>query len=271
MGKKPGRRGRRDARCRGSTTIFTASGFSLRLTFPPNCTLPLLTTLSIITLLPDQRRWGFAQMATAQRPLQQVPGLRFQKLLGSGAGGFGAWPNLRRYGFMAVWEDAAAAEAFFRTHPLWQQYRQRSAETWTANLAPLKAHGLWDGAAPFDYATEPTAPDAPVLVLTRASIRLRKTPRFWRYVAPVSATIADAPGVRAAIGLGELPVVRQATVSLWDSARAMQDYAYRSPQHKEVIRLTRQEDWYGEELFARFRVLSTAGTWDGQDPLARPA
>ncbi len=203
-------------------------------------------------------------MGTAQRPLQRVAGLRFQKLLGTGASGFGALPNLRRYGFMAVWEDEAAAAAFFTAHPLWQQYRQRTQEIWTAHLAPLKSHGLWDGQNPFDYPTEGLATDGPVAVLTRASIRWQKTPRFWRYVAPVSATIADAPGVRAAIGLGELPVVRQATVSVWESQQAMQDYAYRSPKHKEVIRLTRQEDWYGEEMFARFRVLRTEGTWDGR-------
>ncbi|TGE11804.1 spheroidene monooxygenase [Hymenobacter elongatus] len=201
-------------------------------------------------------------MGTAQQPLQRVPGLRFQKLLGSGAGGFGALPNLHRYGFMAVWESEEAAAAFFATHPLWQQYQQRAAEIWTARLAPLKSHGLWDGTNPFDYATESPAADGPVAVLTRASIRLTKARRFWRYVAPVSATIAHAPGVRAAIGLGELPVVRQATVSLWDSAQAMQDYAYRSEKHREVIRLTRQEAWYGEEMFARFRVLGTEGTWD---------
>ncbi|MCC2546246.1 spheroidene monooxygenase [Hymenobacter sp. BT175] len=229
----------------------------------------MLTTLSILSLLPGQKRWGLAQMGTAQRPLQKVPGLRFQKLLGSGAGGFGALPNLHRYGFMAVWESEAAAEQFFASHPLWLDYRQRTREIWTARLAPLKSHGLWDGVNPFDYATEKPADDVPVAVLTRASIAWLKAPRFWRYVAPTSATVADAPGVRAAIGLGELPVVRQATFSLWESARAMQDYAYRSETHKEVIRLTRSEKWYSEELFARFRVLGTEGTLDGRDPLAR--
>ncbi|MCB2410527.1 spheroidene monooxygenase [Hymenobacter lucidus] len=227
-----------------------------------------LTTLSIITLSPGHARWALAQMGTAQRPLQRVPGLRFQKLLGSGAGGFGALPNLRRYGFMAVWESEATAAAFFTEHPLWLEYQRRAAEIWTAHLAPLKAHGLWDGVNPFDYATEAAAADAPVAVLTRASIRWWKTPRFWRYVAPTSATVAHASGVLAAIGLGELPVVRQATFSLWESAGAMQQYAYRSEQHREVIRLTRQEQWYGEELFARFRVLSAEGTLDGKNPLA---
>ncbi|GAA4009098.1 hypothetical protein GCM10022408_21550 [Hymenobacter fastidiosus] len=224
----------------------------------------MLTTLSIITLRPGNIRWGLAQMGTAQRPLQRVAGLRFQKLLGSGAGGFGALPNLHRYGLMAVWESEAAAEAFFQTHALWLDYQRRAQEIWTARLAPLKSHGLWDGVNPFDYATESPTAEGPVAVLTRASIHWLKAPRFWRYVAPVSATIAHAPGVRAAIGLGELPVVRQATVSLWDSAQAMQDYAYRSEKHREVIRLTRQEQWYSEEMFARFRVLGTEGTWDGR-------
>ncbi|MCR5889976.1 spheroidene monooxygenase [Hymenobacter sp. J193] len=225
-----------------------------------------LTTISLLTLHPNQKRWGFAQMGTAQRPLQRVPGLRFQKLLGSGAGGFGALPNLLRYGFMAVWESEAAAADFFTTHPLWREYEQRCQEIWTAHLAPIKSHGRWDKQNPFDYPDTTQAVDGPIAVLTRASIRWHKTPRFWRYVAPTSATIAQAPGVLAAIGLGELPVVRQATFSLWTSAQAMQDYAYRSEKHKEVIRLTRQENWYGEELFARFRVLSSSGTLDGRNP-----
>lgn len=229
-----------------------------------------LTTLSIITLRPGTVRWGLAQMGTSPAPLQKVAGLRFFKLAGSGAdNGFGARPNFQRYSLVAVWESAAAAAAFFASHPLWREYQRRSAEIWTGRLAPLKSHGLWSGVNPFDYPTESPEPDAgPVAVLTRASIRLWKTPRFWRYVAPVSAAVARADGVLAAIGLGELPIIRQATFSIWESAQAMQEYAYKSELHREVIRRTRQERWYGEELFARFRVLGSEGTWDGRDPLA---
>jgi hypothetical protein len=105
-------------------------------------------------------------------------------------------------------------------------------------------------------------------VLTRASIRWRKAPRFWQYVEPTSAALAHAVGVRAAIGLGELPLVRQATFSVWESAQAMQEYAYKDVKHREVIVLTRREKWYAEELFARFQVLGGNGTLDGVDPLA---
>lgn len=245
-------------------------------TGPANAYCGLHTTLTLFTLQPGRRRWGLAQMGTAPRRLRRVPGLRFFQLLGSGAaGGFGLWPNLDRYGLLAVWENAAAAQAFFEG-AFWQEYASRSRETWTAELAPLKAHGLWDGQNPFDYALAPrplgpSAPEPPVAVLTRASIRLPKTPRFWRFVEPTSRAVAAAPGCRLAIGLGELPLVRQATFSLWDSAAAMHAYAYRDERHREVIRLTRQENWYAEELFARFAVLGARGTVDGRDPLADAA
>jgi heme-degrading monooxygenase HmoA len=230
----------------------------------------LLTTLTLFTLHSNQKRWGLAQMGTSPPDLQRVPGLRFFKLAGSGAAnGFGLWPNLRRYGLLAVWDSDEAASAFFHEHALWQQYRARCVESWTVKLAPVKSHGLWDGINPFDYPAPQIAgsDDAPVAVLTRAAIRWQKTWRFWQYVAPTSAALARAEGVRVAIGLGELPIVRQATFSVWESAQHMQQYAYRDASHRQVMQLTRQENWYGEELFARFRVLSSEGTLDGRNPL----
>jgi len=209
-------------------------------------------------------------MALAPAQLQKVPGLQFSQLLGSGAAnGFGAWPNWQRYGLLATWVDAAAADAFFASHPVWQAFAQRSCETWTATLAPLQSHGAWYGADPFAGGTPPpAAPAGPVAVLTRASIRWRRALRFWRYVEPTGRAVGGSPGLRLAIGLGELPLVRQATFSVWESVAAMQQYAYRNPTHREVIQLTRREGWYAEELFARFAVLGSTGTIDGRDPLA---
>ncbi|MDO7888001.1 spheroidene monooxygenase [Hymenobacter cheonanensis] len=228
-------------------------------------------TLSLLTLKPgaNAARWALAQMATAPRQLRRVAGLRFFQLLGSGAdNGFGFWPNLRRYGFMATWASPEAAAEFFATHPVWAAYQQRSTECWTAELAPLQAHGTWDDVLPFG---EPAAgggrAEGPVAVLTRASIRLRRAPRFWQFVEPTSRALAGAEGLQLAIGLGELPLVRQATFSVWESVQAMQQYAYRDVRHREVIQLTRREGWYSEELFARFQVLSSSGTVDGRNPL----
>ena len=229
----------------------------------------MLTTLTLFTLRPGVARWALAQMATAPPQLRRVAGLRFFQLLGSGAdNGFGFWPNLQRYGFMATWARAEDAAAFFAHHPVWAAYVERSLETWTAELVPLQAHGAWNGTNPFAEGLVAAKGVGPVAVLTRASIRLRRAPRFWRYVEPTSRALADATGLRLAIGLGELPLVRQATFSVWESAAAMQQYAYRDARHREVIQLTRREGWYSEELFARFQVLKSTGTVDGVDPLA---
>ena len=230
-----------------------------------------LVTLTLITLKPGlgTARWALAQMATAPRQLRRVVGLRFFQLLGSGAdNGFGFWPNLQRYGFIATWARAEDAAAFFASHPLWAAYTKRSLEIWTAELAPLQAHGAWNGVQPFGEAlASPARAEGPVAVLTRASIRLRRAPRFWRFVEPTSRALAGAEGLRLAIGLGELPLVRQATFSVWESAEAMQQYAYRDARHREVIQLTRREGWYSEELFARFQVVKSTGTVDGLHPL----
>ncbi|KAA9325941.1 spheroidene monooxygenase [Hymenobacter busanensis] len=213
-------------------------------------------------------------MGVLPRQFGQVPGLRFAKLLGSGFD-FGLRPNLCRYGLMAVWDSEAAAQAFFSGHTGWQQFRQRSTELWTAYLQPLQAHGAWDGQNPFAYEVTEVAEaaDGPVAVLTRASIRPLRAWSFWRAVPPVSRAVTSAAGYVGGIGLGELPFIRQATFSVWESAALMRQYAYgagHDGRHKDVVRRTRQEKWYSEELFARFRVLRTDGTWDGYNPLLRP-
>jgi len=66
------------------------------------------------------------------------------------------------------------------------------------------------------------------------------------------------------VGIGENPFLDQATFSIWESPEAMKKYAYQSFDHSDVIKLTRDRKWYSEELFARFAILESTGTLNGQ-------
>src|SRR4051812_4101989 len=234
-----------------------------------------LTTFTLFGYPTRERFWAFIQMGLAQPILKQTAGLRFWKLLGSGQGrGFSLQPNWGRYGLLAVWETATAAENFFATSPLMDAYRRHAAESWTISLLPVHAHGAWGGQNPFlPLAPRPASPavDGPIAVLTRATIRWTRLFHFWRAVPATSQALDQATGLLASIGIGEAPFFRQATFSLWESEDALKAFAYRHPVHQNAIRRTRAEQWYQEDLFVRFTPIASTGQWHGQDPLKQRA
>jgi heme-degrading monooxygenase HmoA len=228
-----------------------------------------VATLTVVRYTPARATLGAWHMA-AQRPLlARVPGLRFARLMGTGQGiGFSAVPDFRTWALFAVWEDVSAWERFAAESRVMRQYHARGEEVYSLVLSPLDAHGRWGGEEPFPPPARPERPDpdAPIVVLTRATIRPARALRFWSRVAPVDATLRGHPDLLLSFGVGEVPYLKQATLSVWRSAAAMRAWAA-TPAHAETVRLTRAENWYSEELFARFRLLGTRGTWLGREPL----
>lgn len=206
------------------------------------------------------RFWAFSQMG--RRPFQKdkAKGLTFAKMLGTGGGnGFSITPNFGSYGWLGAWDTEGASRLFFKQNPLFQTFKNRSVEHFTVYLQPTMVHGLWDGETPFSISAPFDATES-VAVLTRATIKPLFLYRFWQYVPKTSRSIETAEGRLLSIGIGELPLIEQATFSLWSSGKAMMDYAYKSPYHAEVVKKTRELGWYSEELFARFKVLDTEGS-----------
>ncbi len=108
-----------------------------------------------------------------------------------------------------------------------------------------------------------------IAVLTRATIRSGKLRRFWQHVEAVAQRMTQAEGFISSVGIGEVPWIKQATFSIWQSKSAMKAFAYQSYQHSDVIRKTRTEDWYSEEMFVRFVIHNVSGTINGRSPLER--
>jgi hypothetical protein len=211
--------------------------------------------------------------------LRGTPGLRFAKLLGTGDGRTFTLrdADLGHWALLSVWDDDATARRFATgtTHRRWDRL---SHERLDVLMTPLASRGRWAGQEPFGPPATPGGAgaaaglrrDGLVASITRARLRPSQAGSFWRAVPPVSADLTTVPGLRLAIGIGEAPIGLQGTFSLWQSAGALNEFAYRRPAHREVIDRTERERWYAEELFARFAVHSVRGTFAGRNPLNGP-
>ena len=120
-------------------------------------------------------------------------------------------------------------------------------------LEPKEGHGLWNGKEVFGQLPKHGATwNGPMAVLTRATIRPTKAHSFWKHVDSVANQMATAEGFVTSYGIGEWPLLKQATFSIWQTKGAMYAFAYKMPEHKEVVRKTHQEKWYSEDMFVRF-------------------
>lgn len=224
---------------------------------------PGLAVLVLARLPAAQVPWAVAQLVRGPGRWLREPGVRFARVLGSGRdGGFGLRPGLDHQGVFVMVDELAQALQLVNRSPLVAAYRARAECCLVAVLQASSARGRWAGQGMRAIVPPPGAGE-PVVALTRASIRASRALRFWRRSPPAEAALAAAPGCRLAVGLGEAPVLRQATLSLWDDTAAMNAYA-RQGAHQQAIEASSREGHFAEWMFVRFVPLLMQGQWGGR-------
>ena len=205
---------------------------------------------------PSAVPFAFLAMAIDRFALSRSANVGFYKSLGTGKGETftPADANTLRWGLIAQVNDM---EAFDHSLVV-KRWRKNSVDEFRAVLEPISSHGQWAGKEPFVASVKDWT--GPVAAITRARIKWHQNFRFWSSVPPVTISLKSAPGLMAAIGIGEAPIGLQGTFSLWESSDAIKNFAYKGAAHQKAIADTATYNWYSEELFARFAVKDMRGT-----------
>ena len=206
---------------------------------------------------------AFFSMAIFHFPLWFNRTVVFYKLMGCGRNGtFDIRPDLNQWSVMIFYrqneiQSTSTAELIDRLCGsfIGWWWRLTKVRNNVLVMEPIAGHGTWDGKS-FITGEQPTENvQGRIGVLTRATIRLSRLTAFWKAVPVTADRLEENPGFVYSVGIGEIPFIKQATFSIWETEEQMKAFAYRRTAHREVIRRTREEGWYSEEMFLRFRIL----------------
>ena len=210
--------------------------------------------------------FAFMGMAVLRLPLWLNKKCRFWKLMGSGKNAqVDLSPNYKHWAVLTTWENQTDCDAFYRNSFTIKWFNFFGAESCTILLKPLSSHGLWSKKEPFKADEVKTNHTGKIAVITRAAIHFNKLKEFRQNTKRAANAMRTAPGFILSAGIGENPFFDQATFSIWKNAESIKNYAYKTFDHADVIKLTRERKWYKEELFARFQIINAYGALNGVD------
>ena len=191
---------------------------------------------------------------TFNKSLFDFKNQKFIKLLGTGSKeGFSVFPDFSNYILISAWENDKDREQFIKTHKVISKITDKCYERTEIKIDPYESKGSWNNSNPFvnksDYKNEK------ILIITRARVRFKKMLDFLINTSKPSRSIKHHDGALFYKGVGELPIIEQATISIWESEEKMKLYAYNNSQHMKIISKARKRKWYSEELFVRCNIL----------------
>lgn len=197
---------------------------------------------------------AFLAIAFLRFRFRNRPHLQFFKILGTGKGNTFTLNDAdpRHWALLTVWTSDTA---HLESNILYRTLNKLASSHRKLHLRPVSTRGTWAGRHPFETRPLENA-QSRILVITRARIKIRWWRYFYSQVPPVIVDLKQAEGLLERFGIGEAPIGLQGTLSIWKDNDSIKRFAYQTTSHQEVIKKTSTHDWYSEELFARFEIVS---------------
>ena len=115
-------------------------------------------------------------------------------------------------------------------------------------------------------------PDAPVVAVTLARMKLLQVPRFIRWGRPVEMLVRDHPGTTFSMASMRLPNT-VSTFSIWYSQKDMKDMVRghsvvpQPKRHAEAMKERERKDFHFQFTTLRFKPIAEYGIWNGRSNL----
>lgn len=173
--------------------------------------------------------------------------------------------QLRTLAVFAAWESEGALEAFLGGTALGRTL----AAGWHVRLALVRRWGRLSELDGLPVHAGPGDPDAPVVAVTLARMRLAEVPRFVSWGKPVERLVRDHPGTTLALAAMRPPRT-VCTFSVWRSQREMVGMVRGTSdvpgaeRHAAAMAERERRPFHHEFTTLRFRPLAEHGAWGGR-------
>ncbi len=180
--------------------------------------------------------------------------------------------QLRNLAMFASWKNETAIDEFLARPGL----GSTMATGWHVRLELLRR---WGHVTEFDGLPSSTGeqdPDAPVVAVTLARLKLSQVPRFIKWGKPVEQLVRDHPGTTMALAAMRPPNT-VSTFSVWRTQREMSEMVHghsgvpEAERHAAAMAERRRKDFHVEFTTLRFRSVGEYGEWDGRSDIVPEA
>ncbi len=172
---------------------------------------------------------------------------------------------VRQMVLFAQWENEAAIDLFLAKDKLGRVF----AKGWHTRLTFMRQWGKINAFEIPAENLESETPDAPVVAVTLARMKLPEVPRFIRWGRPVEKLVRDHPGTTLSLASIRLPNT-VSTFSIWKSQKEMTDMVHghsavpHPKRHVNAMKERDRKDFHFEFTTLRFKPIAEFGVWNGR-------